>query len=80
MLSGGDLPSVSLLVTEELEEGKRVTHRLASLLGFAISEDMYPDTIQVIWASDFSQSAHRKGPPNKNPYRAAARACKLKNP
>ena len=43
MLLGGDLPSVSLLVTEELEEGKRVTHRLASLLGFAISEDMYPD-------------------------------------
>ena len=32
----------------------------------------------MIWASDFSQSAHRKGPPNKNPYRAAARACKLK--
>ena len=28
---------------------------------------------QVIWASDFSQSAHRKGPPNRNPYRAAAR-------
>ena len=23
---------------------------------------------QVIWANDFSQSAHRKGPPNKNPY------------
>ena len=35
---------------------------------------------QVIWASDFSQSVHRKGPPNKNPYCAAARACKLKNP
>ena len=32
----------------------------------------------MIWASNFSQSAHRKGPPNKNPYRAAARACKLK--
>ena len=43
MLSDGDLPSVSLLVTEDLEEGKRVAHRLASLLGFAISEDMYPD-------------------------------------
>ena len=37
-----------------------------------------PHYTQVIWASDFSQSAHRKGPPNKNPYRAAARACKFK--
>ena len=35
-------------------------------------------TLQMIWASDFSQSAHRKGPTNRNPYRAAARACKLK--
>ena len=35
---------------------------------------------QVIWASDIiSQSAHRKSSPNKNPYRAAARACKCKN-
>ena len=39
---GRDLPSVSLLVTEELE-GKPVTHRLATLLGLAVSEDMYPD-------------------------------------
>ena len=39
-----------------------------------------PYALQVIWASDFSQSVHRKSPPNKNPYRAAARACKLKNP
>ena len=30
---------------------------------------------QLIWASDFSQSAHRKAPPSKNPYRAAALAC-----
>ena len=28
---------------------------------------------QVIWTSDFSQSVHRKGPPNRNLYRAAAR-------
>ena len=42
MLSDGDLPSVSLLVTEELE-GKPVTHRLATLLGLAVSEDMYQD-------------------------------------
>ena len=33
----------------------------------------------MIWASDISQSAHRKGPPNRNSYRAAARACKCKN-
>ena len=38
-----------------------------------------PLCCQVIWASDISQSAHRNGPPNRNPYRAAARACKCKN-
>ena len=32
----------------------------------------------MIWASDFSQSVHRKGPRNRNPYRAAACACKFK--
>ena len=42
MLSDGDPPLISLLVTEEFE-GEIFTHRLATLLGFADSEDMYED-------------------------------------
>ena len=42
MLSHGDIPSVSLLITLE-SEGKEVTHRLAFLLGIGLDMQEYHD-------------------------------------